>query len=76
MSLSFKFEGEFHLFVSFSESPHLIFFSRFANRSARFIAAYGEGLSGAQASWANKKYHSHRKLPPHCILDTRNAVNA
>ncbi|KAF5310155.1 hypothetical protein D9619_010553 [Psilocybe cf. subviscida] len=36
----------------------------YANRSARFIAAYDLGLSGAEAAWVNKKYHGHRTLPP------------
>ncbi|KAH8982334.1 hypothetical protein EDB92DRAFT_1804662 [Lactarius akahatsu] len=67
MSPSFKSEGRI-LFFFFSNclpwslpgSPH----SRFANHSAHFITAYGEGLLGAQAAWANKKYHSHCTLPP------------
>ena len=37
--------------------------SRFTNQSARFISAYDKGLLGAQAAWANKKYHGHRTLP-------------
>ena len=45
--------------------------SRFANRSARFISAYREGLSGAQAAWANKRYHGHRTLPPEMIAAAR-----
>jgi hypothetical protein len=49
--------------------------SRFANQSAHFIAAYGEGLSGAQAAWANKKYHGHRTLPPEWILAAKNSTN-
>ncbi|KAF8154659.1 hypothetical protein B0H34DRAFT_661116 [Crassisporium funariophilum] len=40
---------------------------RYANRSARFISAYSQGLSGPKAAWANRKYHGHRTLPP-CIL--------
>jgi hypothetical protein len=40
---------------------------RYANHSAQFIHAYGEGLTGAQAAWANRKYHSHRTLPPDMI---------
>ena len=40
---------------------------RFANRSAHFISAYCQGLSGAQAAWANKKYHGHHILPPEMI---------
>jgi hypothetical protein len=37
---------------------------RYANRSARFISAYSQGLNGAEAVWANKTYYSHRTLPP------------
>ncbi|KIJ28737.1 hypothetical protein M422DRAFT_189388 [Sphaerobolus stellatus SS14] len=40
---------------------------RYANRSARFISAYSQGLTGAQAVWANKKYHGHRTLPPEMV---------
>ena len=38
--------------------------SRYANRSARFIDGYRKGLTGAEAAWANRKYHGHRTLPP------------
>jgi hypothetical protein len=41
---------------------YCIYYDRYANRSAWFIHAYGEGLTGAQAAWANRKYHSHRTL--------------
>ena len=37
----------------------LISYLRFANQAAHFIVAYQEGLSGAQATWANQKYHGH-----------------
>jgi hypothetical protein len=47
---------------------------RFTNRAARFINAYGEGLTGAQAAWANKKYHGHRTLPPDSILEAKHAI--
>ncbi|KAJ7899617.1 hypothetical protein B0H14DRAFT_2331679 [Mycena olivaceomarginata] len=30
----------------------------------RFADAYFHGLNGADAAWANKKYHGHRTLPP------------
>ncbi|KAI0265290.1 hypothetical protein BC834DRAFT_988786 [Gloeopeniophorella convolvens] len=40
---------------------------RYANRAARFISLYREGLTGAQAAWANRKYHGHRTLPPEYI---------
>jgi len=29
--------------------------------------AYRKGLTGAQAVWANRKYHGHRTLPPEPI---------
>ena len=60
-------------FVTFTS--HLIF-SRFANHSAQFTTAYREGLSGAQASWANKRYHSHRTIPLQCIPSARDSVSA
>jgi hypothetical protein len=46
----------------------------FANHSVHFITAYREGPFGAQASWANKRYHSHCTLPPQCILNARNTM--
>ena len=55
---------------------HLISYLRFANRAARFITGYREGLSGAQAAWANWKYHGHRMLPPESILEVKSAINA
>jgi hypothetical protein len=36
----------------------------YANRAARFISSYGQGLTGPEAAWANRKYHDHRTLPP------------
>jgi len=47
--------------------PGLKHLCRFANQSAHFISAYRQGLSGAQAVWANKKYHGHYILPPDMI---------
>ncbi|KAF8270302.1 hypothetical protein EI94DRAFT_1571811 [Lactarius quietus] len=47
---------------------------RYANCSARFIHAYGEGLTGAQAAWANRKYHSHRTLPPDMIREIKDSI--
>ena len=46
----------------------LILLLRFANRATRFISAYKEGLSGAQAAWANRKYYGHQTLPPEAIF--------
>ena len=62
-------------FVSFVAFTSHLIFSRFANHSAQFIAAYREGLSGAQASWANKRYHSHHTIPLQCILKARDSVH-
>ncbi|PVF90974.1 hypothetical protein CPB86DRAFT_878752 [Serendipita vermifera] len=36
---------------------------RYWIRSLRFMDAYAKGLTGAQAVWANKRYHGHRTLP-------------
>jgi len=41
---------------------------KFANRSRRFMDAYGKGLNGRQAAWAARKYRGHRVLPA-SILD-------
>ncbi|TFK26114.1 hypothetical protein FA15DRAFT_679808 [Coprinopsis marcescibilis] len=41
------------------------------NRGARFISAYDLGLSGAEAAWANKRYHRHRTLPPIMLAEVR-----
>ncbi|KIJ42627.1 hypothetical protein M422DRAFT_254072 [Sphaerobolus stellatus SS14] len=48
---------------------------RYANRSARFIAAYSQGLSGAQAVWANHKYHGHRTLPSEMVREALKALS-
>ncbi|KAH9045963.1 hypothetical protein EDB84DRAFT_1265750, partial [Lactarius hengduanensis] len=48
---------------------------RFANRATRFIAAYREGLLGAQAVWVSKKYHRHHTLPPQRVLEARDAID-
>ncbi|KAF8225733.1 hypothetical protein L208DRAFT_413992 [Tricholoma matsutake] len=42
---------------------------RYANRSARFIDAYSKGLTGADAIWANQKYHGHRVLPASILAE-------
>ncbi|KXN81503.1 hypothetical protein AN958_04514 [Leucoagaricus sp. SymC.cos] len=49
---------------------------RFANWVARFISAYGQGLSGEQAAWANRKYHGHRTLPPSIVAEIRDATHS
>ena len=63
------------LFISDSNSPHFLFCSSsYANRSAHFISAYHARLSGSQAMWANKKYHSHRSLPLDIIAEVKHSV--
>ncbi|KAI0286505.1 hypothetical protein BC826DRAFT_917758, partial [Russula brevipes] len=52
----------------------LLHIRHYANQSARFISAYHAGLSGSQAVWANRKYHSHRTLPPEIIAEVRRSV--
>ena len=47
---------------------------RYVNRSARFISAYAQGLSGSEVVWANRKYHGHRTLPAHIVQDIENAL--
>jgi hypothetical protein len=75
-SPSFTFGGE-PAFLPISIRLTLVFCSSsYANRSARFISAYHAGLSGSQAMWANKKYHSHRSLPPDIIAEVKCSVLA
>lgn len=48
--------------------------SRYANRAARFIDAYQQGLTGEEAVWANRKYHGHRMLPPNILAEVKASV--
>ncbi|KAJ3838002.1 hypothetical protein F5878DRAFT_538374, partial [Lentinula raphanica] len=52
----------------------ILMFCSYANHSARFIHAYSEGLDGAQAAWANRRYHGHRTLPPEMLKAAREAL--
>ena len=61
-----------YLFPFFSG---LIPVCRFADRSTCFILAYHQGLSGAQAIWANQKYHGHRVLPPDKVSFVKEVVS-
>ncbi|KDR76074.1 hypothetical protein GALMADRAFT_67739, partial [Galerina marginata CBS 339.88] len=45
---------------------------RYTNCAAQFISAYGQGLSGPEAAWANRKYHGHRTLPPEMATKLKN----
>ena len=67
-----RFVGVHRFFLLSSLHSYCVY--RYANRSARFIHAYGEGLTGAQAAWANKRYHSHRTLPPDMIREVKNSI--
>jgi hypothetical protein len=46
-------------------------FYRYANLLARFMHAYWQGLTGGEAAWANKWYHSHCTLPPSMMSRVR-----
>ena len=52
-------------------SSNLILIS-YANCVARFISVYGQGLSGAEAAWANQNYHGHWMLPPELAIELKN----
>jgi hypothetical protein len=45
-------------------------FSSYANRSARFISAYLQGLSGGEAAWANR----HQTLPSSMVAEVKKAL--
>ena len=68
---SFKFSGESSTFFFSSYLPHHDIFCSYTNQSVHFILAYHIGLTGSQAIWANKKYHSHRTLPPDVIAEVK-----
>ncbi|KIM88188.1 hypothetical protein PILCRDRAFT_95554 [Piloderma croceum F 1598] len=53
----------------------LLQIKHYANRSARFISAYSQGLLGTEAAWANRKYHGHRTLPPSMIAEVKKALS-
>jgi hypothetical protein len=75
MSPFFIFGGEsFRVLSSDSIRELIMMFLSYANRAARFISAYRAGLSGSQAAWANRKYHSHRTLPPEIIAEVKRSV--
>jgi hypothetical protein len=64
--------------VSQTDSPSIsdinLHYNRFANRSMDFISTYCQGLSGAQAVWANKKYHGHHTLPPDMVALVKKTI--
>ncbi|KAJ7091617.1 hypothetical protein C8R44DRAFT_550828, partial [Mycena epipterygia] len=44
---------------------------RYANRAARFISAYVQGLTGADLVWITKPYRGHRILPPSMVAEIK-----
>jgi hypothetical protein len=60
-----------HSFLFFSQLKPLC---RFADRSVCFISAYHQGLSSAQAIWANQKHHGHHILPLEMVLFMKSTV--
>ncbi|KAG6809804.1 hypothetical protein H0H92_014686, partial [Tricholoma furcatifolium] len=42
----------------------------YANRAARFIDGYSQGLTGPEATWVNQKYHGHF-LPPAVVKELK-----
>lgn len=56
------------------EVPHLSII-RYANRAARFVSAYAQGLSGMDLGYLKKEYRSHRMLPPDAVSEIRATFN-
>jgi hypothetical protein len=50
-------------------SVELLTIRKFARRAQRYMDAYRKGLSQAQAEFAVRKYHSHRRIPNAVMLD-------
>ncbi|KAJ7712776.1 hypothetical protein B0H16DRAFT_1811966 [Mycena metata] len=46
----------------------------YANRAARFISAYAQGLKGGDLIWINKTYNGHRILPPSMIAEIKASI--
>ncbi|KAF8585443.1 hypothetical protein K439DRAFT_1343453 [Ramaria rubella] len=62
---------EENMLACLDKVSHLQIISRYGNRSARFLSAYSQGLTGAEAAWANRKCHSHRTLPPSMVEEVK-----
>ncbi len=71
-----KSEGMSLFWSYFNTEAFCRFADRSKDRSARFISAYRQGLSGAQAAWANRKYHGHRVLPPDMVVFVKETIAA
>ncbi|KAJ7495737.1 hypothetical protein B0H11DRAFT_1716668, partial [Mycena galericulata] len=51
----------------------------YANRAARFMSAYAQGLTGGDLIWIKKpygRYRSHRILPPAMIAEIKASIQA
>ena len=48
---------------------------KFARRCYRFMSAYRLGLSGSAATFAVKKYKSHRRIPESVLMDVETMVS-
>ncbi|KAJ6615170.1 hypothetical protein B0H10DRAFT_1801954 [Mycena sp. CBHHK59/15] len=48
----------------------------YANRAARFMSAYAQGLTGGDLIWIKKPYRSHRILPPSMIAEIKASILA
>src|ERR1700678_1258711 len=58
--------------LSIPDVKMLITFSRFPNRSRKFINAYSWGLNGRETAWAARKYRGQRVLPESLMQDLDN----
>jgi len=60
--------------VKYLNSDLPVWVANSTNRSVWFILAYAQGLSEAQAIWANKKYHVYHSLPPDFVIAVKESV--
>ncbi|KAK0187864.1 hypothetical protein F5146DRAFT_1061075 [Armillaria mellea] len=66
-------EMQANVVACLNEVPHKQIL-QYANHSARFMDSYIQGLNGAQAAWANRRYHGHWTLPPEMAAKARLAL--
>ena len=64
---------EFFIFYYYFIHEFKLIFTRFSRRSQRFTDAYNRGLTGSEATWANKTYRGHRTLPTTLMVDMEKA---
>jgi hypothetical protein len=71
-----KFATTKALILECLDSCGLITIRRFFQKSWRYLDAYKKGLNIKQATYANKKYKSHRKVGlPRDIIDSMGESN-